>query len=89
MREYDNIIRLSQIKCDEPTSIDEKKLDTVTRKALPIVEKPYLLNQNPEKDWCYPKQKFWFQSIKYKSSELDNDSYQERPTKLQEGSVQQ
>lgn len=91
LREYENIIRLSQIQCDEPTSVEEKKNDTVTREALHKVEKQCFLNQNPEKDFdVIPGNSSDInRNRKYKSSELDNDSYQEQPIKIQQGSVQQ
>lgn len=91
LREYENIIRLTQIQCDEPTLVKEKKIDKVTREALHIVEKQCFPNQNPEKDFdAIPGNSSDInRSTKYKPSELDNDSYQEQPTKIQQGSVQQ
>lgn len=69
----------------------KKNNDSVTREALHIVEKQSFLNQNPEKDFVVipGNSSDINRSTKYKSSELDNDSYQERSTKLQQGSVQQ
>ncbi|CAH0404932.1 unnamed protein product [Chilo suppressalis] len=87
LREYKNIIRLSQNQNDEPTSADEKNYTTVNKEALHIVKKQCFLNQNPEIDLKINVIPGNSKSTIYKSSELDNNSCQLQTNK--QGSVQQ